>query len=88
MGDLREKVAKALHDQHWSGKPSVGSDWSKEPDHIRVRWLRQADAAFLTIQAAGFKAVPVEPTEEMHTAARDWSIRKYGQGIGSDGEKR
>lgn len=32
----------------------------------------------------GWVAVPKEPTEEMHNAARDWSLKKYGQGIGID----
>ena len=33
---------------------------------------------------AGFAVVPVEPTEGMHDAAREWSLVKYGQGIGRD----
>lgn len=32
----------------------------------------------------GFKLVPVEPTDEMHVAARDWSAGKYGKAIGLD----
>lgn len=28
--------------------------------------------------------VPVEPTEAMLDAARDWSLKKYGKAIGSD----
>lgn len=30
----------------------------------------------------GWQLVPIEPTEEMHHAARDWSIEKYGKAIG------
>lgn len=33
----------------------------------------------------GWKLVPKEPTEEMHNAARDWAIEKYGMGVGTDG---
>lgn len=29
-------------------------------------------------------AAPMQPTEAMLNAARDWSIKKYGQAIGSD----
>lgn len=32
----------------------------------------------------GWKLVPVEPTEAMNIAARDWSIGKYGKAIGTD----
>ena len=31
-----------------------------------------------------WKLVPVEPTPEMDNAARDWSVSKYGRGIGDD----
>ena len=33
---------------------------------------------------AGKALVPVEPTDEMLNAARDWSDRKYGKPIGND----
>lgn len=32
----------------------------------------------------GYKLVPIEPTEEMLNAARDWSDKKYGKPIGND----
>jgi len=31
--------------------------------------------------------VPVEPTEAMLNAARDWSLKKYGQAVGNDGAR-
>lgn len=31
-----------------------------------------------------WKLVPIEPTLEMDNAARDWSVSKYGRGIGND----
>lgn len=34
--------------------------------------------------SAGWRLVPVEPTETMHDAARDWSHAKYGKPIGTD----
>lgn len=34
---------------------------------------------------SGWQLVPTEPTDEMHNAARDWAVRKYGLGIGRDG---
>lgn len=33
---------------------------------------------------AGQLAFPEQPTEAMLNAARDWSVKKYGQGIGND----
>jgi hypothetical protein len=46
------------------------------------RWLKCAQhiADSLTDEAA----TPLEPTEAMLDAARDWSIKKYGRGIGND----
>ena len=32
----------------------------------------------------GHVVVPIEPTRAMLDAARDWSIAKYGHGIGND----
>lgn len=43
-----------------------------------------ADAILAALSAAGYAVVPREPTEAMHDAARDWSMGKYGQGIGKD----
>ena len=37
-----------------------------------------------TQHAADWKLVPHEPTEEMLNAARDWSIKKNGMGVGND----
>lgn len=34
--------------------------------------------------SASKPAAPMQPTEAMLIAARDWSLKKYGQGIGSD----
>jgi len=36
---------------------------------------------------AGYALVPVEPTEAMLNAARDWSLKKYGQAVGNDGAR-
>ena len=38
----------------------------------------------LEMAPEGFQIVPKEPTEEMHHAARDWSVEKYGKAIGSE----
>lgn len=35
----------------------------------------------------GYALVPVEPTEAMLNAARDWSLKKYGQAVGNDGAR-
>lgn len=36
-------------------------------------------------QKEGYVLVPVEPTNAMLVAARDWSVKKYGQAVGNDG---
>jgi hypothetical protein len=46
-----------------------------------------ARAALTALQSKGWVVVPVEPTEEQLNAARDWSVAKYGQGVGNDGAK-
>lgn len=33
----------------------------------------------------GFKLVPIEPTQGMLEAARDWSLKQYGKPVGNDG---
>ena len=33
----------------------------------------------------GWKLVPISPTKEQLDAARDWSVKKYGIGIGTEG---
>jgi len=38
-----------------------------------------------TIAPPGSVVVPREPTEAMLNAARDWSLEKYGVGVGNDG---
>jgi hypothetical protein len=35
--------------------------------------------------ASASEGVPFEPTEAMLNAARDWSVKKYGIGVGNDG---
>ncbi len=44
-----------------------------DPDYIRrnTEWSNDAP--------------PREPTEAMLNAARDWSVAKYGRGVGNDG---
>ncbi|WP_159282183.1 hypothetical protein [Rahnella variigena] len=55
--------------------------------------LQAGDALYATPHPAhteqaipdGWKLVPIEPTAGMHTAARDWSVKKYGMGVGIEG---
>lgn len=51
-----------------------------------------ANSAWKAWQAAtaprapeGYVLVPVEPSNAMLVAARDWSVKKYGQAVGNDG---
>ena len=41
-------------------------------------------ALLSSLYGNGFAIVPVKAIEEMLSAARDWSLKKYGQGIGND----
>jgi hypothetical protein len=41
--------------------------------------------ARVSLLSASKPAAPMQPTEAMLNAARDWSVKKYGQGIGKDG---
>lgn len=45
----------------------------------------QSIAAFhRALRECGYAVVPLEPTQSMHDAARDWSQQKYGKAIGKD----
>ncbi len=46
--------------------------------------LARAREAAQCSAASAEAATPLEPTEAMLDAARDWSIKKYGRGIGND----
>lgn len=59
----------------------------EDDDELReeqpVQWAAQKLMEF--INRAGPAATPAsEPTEAMLNAARDWSVAKYGRGIGND----
>lgn len=47
------------------------------PDDFRLAQAR-------LLCPSGYAVVPVEPTEAMLNAARDWSVRVNGQGVGND----
>jgi len=47
--------------------------------------LKKMGDTLMTDTQTAFVLVPREPTEEQLNAARDWSIKKYGMGVGNDG---
>ena len=57
---------------------------TKEELIERVKHERDHIAQPRKMVPEGWKLVPVEPTDEMHVAARDWSTGKYGKAIGLD----
>lgn len=70
MDDLREKVARALHDMHWTeekGEEPTAS-WEGCVSSYRQEWFEQADEFLAATHASGHRIVPVEPTEEMMEA--------------------
>lgn len=53
-------------------------------DHL-IKVLGCWEAWQAAQQKEGYVLVPVEPTNAMLVAARDWSVKKYGQAVGNDG---
>ena len=64
---------------------------SRATDHVDLQDLAMriyaAPQAPPAAVPAGYALVPVEPTEAMLNAARDWSLKKYGQAVGNDGAR-
>jgi len=73
-------------------------DWLQGPDAKSMLWHETAainkpmerqmnrvqNLVPLYAIPAGYVLVPVEPTEAMLNAARDWSYEKYGKPIGNE----
>jgi len=94
---------EAVAAQHRFRRPEKGTpDWSvwqpckinnKRPAReidsqgYQVEYRALYTAPQPTAVPAGYALVPVEPTEAMLNAARDWSLKKYGQAVGNDGAR-
>lgn len=58
----------------------------KTPDGTMfVTWKGTMRIAIKALRASGYEIVLKEPDEKMLNAARDWSVDKYGRGVGNDG---
>ena len=81
MSELIEEMMRIDRAQVWA----IGGATVTETDMLAtiyaLRALRPDVAALLDGEAV---AVPKEPTESMYGGARDWSIDRYGLGIGDD----
>lgn len=84
-------MARALLPDWWD-KIGTGFPYSCRPgtkEKLLADAMKQATiahtAAAKVREGAGFVVVPKEPNSTMLDAARDWSIKKYGQGVGNDG---
>lgn len=64
---------KGQNVQHWAVGP--------------IQSHNEAPPAALAVVPEGYALVPVEPTKAMLSAARDWSLKKYGQAVGNDGAR-
>jgi len=68
MTDLIETVARAIADRHdnyeWDMRPGNHGPHNNEP-MPKEAFIDEARAAIHAIEAAGYRIVPVEPTEEM-----------------------
>jgi metal-dependent amidase/aminoacylase/carboxypeptidase family protein len=79
MSEMVERVARAIYGIHpFSASPAERTPlrWDDLAINIRVDFRAEARAAIAAMR---------EPTREMLDAARDWSIRKNGMGVG-DGQ--
>jgi hypothetical protein len=91
-----EIMARALHkldcdranaERRREGLPEVetwADPWHPCGSLQRASLECDARAVLRALSEAGYAVAPEEPTEAMHDAARDWSIKKYGAAIGID----
>lgn len=64
-----------------SGDQYVRAVSSVDYDKLRAYALRHSAPGMVP---DGWQLVPKEPTNEMLNAARDWSVKKNGRGVGND----
>ena len=76
-----EIIAQTLESNPLKDNPA----YAKEARYAEQLGKHKAKAIIKALEEAGFAIVPVEPTENQLNAARDWSIKKYGRGVGNDG---
>ena len=81
MGKLLAEIAIIVN-----GTEPHDTLWSYHDLPEKVRALKQAQQP-AAAAPEGYALVPVEPTEAMLSAARDWSLKKYGQAVGNDGAR-
>ena len=70
MREARDIIMAALH--------------SRDGHALKHTHGEITEAILAALSSAGMAVVPVEPTETMHNAARDWSLYKYGKPIGKE----
>lgn len=87
---LIEKMAMAMYEGKTYGD-ILAPCWEDFRQKDKDVWIGSAQSALSVLRSEGRLveqgevAVPMEPTEEMLNAARDWSYHKYGKPVGNDG---
>lgn len=76
-GAMIQRVAQAIDPAAWA------ADLLLDEEGGLPQWIRARRALALKKARAAVEAMAA-PTEAMHDAARDWSVRKYGNAIGLD----
>lgn len=66
----------------WQARAALASTQPADP--LQALHDEQQRLGLYDEVAPGWRLVPVEPTEAMLNAARDWSVKKYGIGVGND----
>ena len=86
--ELIDDIRFDLGVEHCSSCSDTGHCFAADPDdrgyegHCACKDM--SETALKAMEEAGYVVVPKEPTENMHNAARDWSLEKYGKPIGRD----
>jgi hypothetical protein len=73
MSEMIERVAEALY--RAAVRPGPADLWEEVTPYWQATYRRYAIAAIEAMR---------EPTEVMLIGARDWSLKKNGQGVGND----
>lgn len=71
------------HQSLLNHKPSEDEEYVSQA--IQNMWEAWQAASSLILE--GFAIVPIEPTDEMQNAARDWSVATLGHAVGGSGSR-
>lgn len=76
-----ERIAITMAQQGWRG---IYNDEAMA-NLARNQCAPSIRSVIKALRASGYEIVLKDPDENMLNAARDWSVDKYGRGVGNDG---